>query len=83
MNHIEVLSHTQHIVVDPATSAVSVTNSGPVGPRGYQGPTGAPGSGAVDEYARDQISLHLIDPTPHPTYDDLPDLSLIFENGLI
>lgn len=83
MNAIEVLSGTQHIVVSPGTQHVSVTNSGPPGPAGPQGPTGAPGSGAVDTVARDMISLHLIDTTPHSVYDDMPDLTLIFENGLI
>lgn len=80
---IEVVVRTQHINVHPSTGSVTVVNAGPPGPRGPVGPTGAPGSGAIDDYARDIISLHLVDPTPHPAYDDLPDLSLIFENGLI
>lgn len=29
------------------------------------------------------MAIHLIDPTPHPTYDDSPSLTLIFENGLV
>lgn len=29
------------------------------------------------------LALHILDPTPHPPYDDQPSLSLYFENGLI
>lgn len=29
------------------------------------------------------MALHILDPTPHPPYDDMPSLTLIFENGLI
>lgn len=31
---------------------------------------------------QDADTAHSIDPTPHPAYDDAPDLALIFENGL-
>lgn len=54
---------------------------GPAGPAGAQGPAGE--AGAIDTVARDAISLHVIDPTPHPVYDDMPDLILIYENGII
>lgn len=33
--------------------------------------------------AEQRLDLHLLDPTPHAQYDDLPDLTLLFENGLI
>lgn len=29
------------------------------------------------------MSAHVSDTTPHPTYDDLPSLTIIFENGLV
>lgn len=29
------------------------------------------------------IAVHVIDPTPHPAYDDMPSLRLLYENGLI
>lgn len=60
---------------------------GPVGPQGIQGmqgvqgpvgpigPAGADGTAAVIE--------HIADVTPHPAYDDLPSLTLQFENGLV
>lgn len=45
---------------------------------------------AVDQYFLENptagepaLEAHLIDPTPHPVYDEMPSLTLIFENGLI
>jgi hypothetical protein len=29
------------------------------------------------------LTEHIGDPTPHPAYDDLPSLRLLFENGLV
>lgn len=29
------------------------------------------------------LRQHVNDPEPHPQYDDLPSLSLLFENGII
>lgn len=29
------------------------------------------------------LLAHLADETPHPVYDDIPSLVLVFENGLI
>lgn len=31
----------------------------------------------------DGLLTHIEDLTPHPAYDDLPSLTLIFENGLV
>lgn len=31
----------------------------------------------------DDLPTHLADTTPHPAYDDMPSLALLFENGLI
>lgn len=28
------------------------------------------------------LAAHVASPTPHPAYDDTPDLAVIFENGL-
>lgn len=41
MNNITVISQTQRIVLDPATSSVSVINTGPPGPPGMTGPSEA------------------------------------------
>lgn len=45
------------------------------GPPGPQGPPG--------ESEGETVALHLMDPTPHPVYDDMPSLVLIYENHLI
>lgn len=58
---------------------------------GPPGPPGPPGSGAVDlearaaaQAAQDAILAHQNASQPHKAYDqDLPDLTLIFQNGLI
>lgn len=45
---------------------------------GVPGPQGVPGistAGLVD--------AHIADATPHPAYDDLQSLTLLFENGLV
>lgn len=39
--------------------------------------------GVPASYVDDAMTAHIIDPTPHPAYDDLPSLRLLFENGLI
>lgn len=31
----------------------------------------------------DAIEAHVVDPTPHPIYDDIPSLNVLFENGLV
>lgn len=47
---------------------------GPAGPVGPQGPAGADGTAAVLQ--------HIDDSTPHPTYDDSPSFTLLFENRI-
>lgn len=37
-------------------------------------------NGIADAHAL--ISQHVADNTPHPVYDDMQDLTIIFENGL-
>jgi hypothetical protein len=90
MSDLTVLSRTQRIIVDPASQVVdvisgrqgiSITNAGPPGPRGITGPPGPPGQDAqpsVDTV----MAAHVNSPTPHPVYDDMPDLVILFENGL-
>ena len=56
------------------------------GPQGEQGPPGVDGAvigGASPAYVDDSIAAHVNAPTPHPAYDDMPDLVLLFENGLL
>lgn len=38
---------------------------------------------ATSTYVNNQVSNHIDSQTPHPVYDDMVDLVLIFENGLI
>lgn len=45
---------------------------------GVPGPPGTPGASTAS-----LINDHIIDTTPHPAYDDLPSLTLLFENGLV
>lgn len=59
--------------VPSSPTATLVTVAGP------PGPPGADGSGG-DSTA---LQAHIDSPTPHPAYDDLPSLSLLFENGLV
>ena len=66
----------------PATTAAALV---PV--RGPRGPKGDPGSNQDMEAIQDLIDTtvtgHVQAPEPHPAYDDLPSLTLLFENGLI
>lgn len=41
------------------------------------------GGGDVQELVDATVTTHVNDLTPHPAYDDLPSLSLLFENGLV
>jgi len=45
---------------------------------GVPGPPGANGASADGA-----VALHIADTTPHPAYDDLPSMVLLFENGLV
>lgn len=31
----------------------------------------------------DALAQHIVDTTPHPAYDDMPDLQLYLENGMV
>lgn len=54
---------------------------GPAGPKGDKGDPGERGEKGDSDLAA--INNHIADTTPHPAYDDLPSLTLQFENGLI
>lgn len=75
---------TNVVVVDlnPDPVSATISETGVQGPPGIQGPPGPEGPEGGTE-AMDAISLHLIDETPHPVYDDMPNLVLIFDNHLI
>jgi hypothetical protein len=60
---VQVLSATQRIVVDPATSSVSVVNAGPVGPPGA--------SGAFSDAVRSETIVWLT-PITQEEWESLP-----------
>jgi hypothetical protein len=78
---IQVTQSTQRIVVH-SRSSVSVINAGPIGPPGVMGPQGPPGVDAQTN-VETAINSHINSPTPHPVYDDIPDLTILLENGLL
>lgn len=54
------------------------------GPRGLPGLDGAAANiTTILALADQQIALHVADPEPHPAYDDIPSLVLLFENRLV
>lgn len=65
----------------PVSSSVVVPVAGPKGDKGDPG--------SVDDLAAIQgmidtsVTVHVVAPEPHPAYDDMPDLTLIFQNGLV
>lgn len=67
-------------VFNPTTN-VEVISAGPQGPPGVKGDQGEAGldSGTVVEA---MMIAHVNSPSPHPAYDDIPSLVLLFENGL-
>lgn len=78
------------VVVVRQAQVVTVAGRGQQGAPGPPGPPGPPGdaSGAVGEprvaeLISDAVGGHIVDTEPHPAYDDMPSLVLIFENGLI
>lgn len=81
-----------------ATIISVTTTPPPAGTGGATGPAGGVLSGnfpnpgfAVDMATQAElestvdarVAMHRYDDDPHPAYDDLPSMSLIFQNGLI
>lgn len=69
---------TRTVEVGEPDGTTTVVEVGVAGIRGQTGP-----AGPVDTSTADAFAAHLIDPTPHPAYDDIPDLTVIFENALL
>lgn len=66
-----VTSSSQRVVVNPVTAAVTIIQAGPMGPPGPPGLSG-----------EESITVHILDPSPHPAYDDMQSLSSWFANQL-
>lgn len=67
--------------VAPTTVVVGIPTA--VGPPGPAGPPGTPGGGEGGGVTPADLTAHINSTTPHPHYDDLPSLALLFENGLV
>ena len=37
----------------------------------------------ADQYSSQELDTHVNSSTPHPAYDDIQSLTLLFENGLV
>lgn len=78
--------HVPHIRTEPPgpLDVVVVPKAGPKGEQGDPGPPGPPADlSDVQQRVDDAMTVHVIDPEPHPAYDDMPSLTLLFENRLV
>jgi hypothetical protein len=62
-------------------AAVLVPVAGPRGPKGDPAPS--QDLDVFRELVDTAVTVHVLDPEPHPAYDDGPSLTILFENGLI
>lgn len=69
MSEINVLSRTQHIIVDPASGSVAVISAGPIGPTGLTGDTGEGGANSFAIKTWDSGSNAYIWPDGDPGAD--------------
>jgi len=75
---VHVRTPVSRITAPAPTSTVHIVPT--AGPRGLPGADGAATDiGVVAE----MIQEHVVDPEPHPAYDDIPSLVLLFENRLV
>lgn len=80
----------QHVLINPHRTTFKIKPNLPavlVAPlRGRKGDKGDPGSlddlTTVQEMIDETVEVHVNEPEPHPAYDDLPSLVLLFENGI-
>jgi len=67
---VTVIDHAGTVTAAGGSPSVTVSLAGIQGPSGDGSNTAA-------------VVAHEADTTPHPAYDDLPSLAIIFENGLV
>lgn len=65
------------------SSELTINEAAPQGPPGPEGPPGPPGPPGSSSGTTVDLQEHIIAPEPHPAYDDMQSLRLLFENGLI
>jgi hypothetical protein len=68
------------------TAGVVATAPAPLGGAEATAPTTIPGvvpAVAIQEMIDTTVQEHVLDPAPHPAYDTIPSLRLLFENGLV
>lgn len=73
---IEVIDHVSHLSTETHPPTQVTVNQAPVQVVEVSG-IAISGDGAR------ALESHVNSPTPHPHYDDLPSLKLLFENGII
>lgn len=73
------------IVVEPPSipGAILVPTAGPAGAEGPIGTIDGGGLQVIEDLIDSTVQAHVDAAEPHPAYDDLPSLVLLFENGLI
>lgn len=72
------------VVVTPAAEPQVIVATAPGEPtQVVQAATPMPYSLVIPVVEGTQLAEHLSDPTPHAAYDDLPSMTLIFENGIV
>lgn len=68
------------VTVYPQSPAIiEVTSS----PKATVEVSGLPFYSGSSDSANIALQNHINSPTPHPVYDDMPSLTLIYQNGLI
>ena len=81
----------EYVVREDVASEVIIAGiegaQGPAGASAYDAAVAAGFNGTQQEWlaqlGSELVNSHIADSTPHPAYDDLPSLNILFENGLI
>ena len=72
-------------VGEPGPQVVAIGTDSTPTPVYVPGPTVGSSAGVevIQEMIDDTVEVHVQAPEPHPAYDDMLDLTLIFENGIV
>lgn len=79
------MSEVDVIQVGDTGEVISVQLSGSVAVTGVQipAPIGGISAGEAQDLIDNSLGDHIVAPLPHPAYDDIPSLTLLFENRLV